>query len=89
MSRMIPTKDFIILVAPEKKSRIMLPENRNQNLVDSTELIVKSIGAECKLVRPGDHIVADAQAIIMFMLEKERYFLTKEENVGCIIREEE
>lgn len=89
MRKMIPTKDFVILEMPAKRSNIFLPENRSQNIVDSTELIVKLTGADCKIVRPGDRIVADAQAIIMFTLNKEKLFLTREENIGCIVREEE
>jgi len=82
-----PIKDFILLELPENsESRIVLPDNRNVNAVDIASLVVIKVGKECKTVKVGDKLVVDAQALAHIKVDNRQYFVTREDNVACVIR---
>lgn len=89
MLELIPMQNFIVLEVPEDaKSTIIKPETVDKkNLVEGTDLGVVLVGPKCKKVQIGDHLVVPPQAIVTFPFEGKTYFLTREDNCGCIIRE--
>jgi co-chaperonin GroES (HSP10) len=83
----IPVKNFIILELPQNAaSKIIHPENVKDGVVEIVDLIVVRKGPLCKKIKIGDKIVVDCQAIVPFKIDNKKYFLTREDNVGCIIR---
>jgi len=88
MPEMLAIKDFIILRLPDNiNSKLIIPDiAKNTKLVEGTSLLVIKIGKKCIDVKVGDRLIVDPQAIVPFAFEKKQYFLTREENVGAIIR---
>jgi len=83
----LPIKDFILLELQEdSESRIIMLDKFKGNAVDITKLVVVKIGKNCKTVKVGDRIVVDVQAIAPIKVDEKQYFVTREDNVACIIR---
>jgi hypothetical protein len=83
---LIAVSDFIVLELPEKKGVVELTDQGKKNVVEGAKLIVCKVGPKCKKVKTGDSLIVAPEAIVTFVFEKQQYFLTREENVGCIIR---
>ena len=67
-------------------NRIVLPEEHDKTKFPS-QFIIKYLGPQCKEVRVGDGVVVSPEAIVKFPHGGRDYFLTREENVGAVIRE--
>ena len=81
-----PIKDFILLELPiDEEARIITLGDKTKG-IDVTSLLVLKVGKECKYVKAGDKVVTDVNAIAPVKIEGKQYFITKEFNVGCIIR---
>jgi len=87
MRQIIPTKDFIVMELRSKDTgTIVLPENYDKlRMLQYFRVILT--GPKCDEVKIGDAIVVDPQAVIKFKKDDQEYFLTREENVGAVIRE--
>lgn len=88
MTRTItPIKDFILLELPiDEEARIITLDKGNVKQIDVTSLVVLKVGKDCKFVKEGDKVVTDINAIAPVKVDGKQYFITKEFNVGCIIR---
>ena len=83
----IPTKDFIVMEIRHKETnKIIMPDNYDK-LRMLNHFVVIITGPKCVEVKVGDAIVADPQAIVKFQHNRQDYFITREENVGAVIRE--
>jgi co-chaperonin GroES (HSP10) len=89
MRQIIPTKDFIVMEVRHKETnRIVLPEEYDKlKMMHQFEVVLA--GPKCVEVKVGDAIVVDPMAVIKFDHNHCDYFLTREENVGAVIRETE
>lgn len=87
MREIIPTKDFIVMQVKHKDTgKIILPDNYDQaKLTSQFEIVYK--GPTCKDVKVGDGVVVAPEAIIKFPFNGQDYFLSREENVGAVLRE--
>ncbi len=85
--KIIPTKDFIVMELRHKENdKIVLPDNYDKlRMLQYFSVIL--VGPKCDEVKVGDSIVVDPQAVIRFQKDGQDYFLTREENVGAVIRE--
>ena len=88
MRTVTPLKDFVVMeVINRETSKIVLPENYDK-LKMISRFVIKFIGPECVEVEIGDGVVVAPEAIVKFQHNGQDYFMTREENVGAVLREE-
>jgi len=88
MRTIIPIKDFVVMEYINKETnRIVLPENYDK-LKMISRFVIKFIGPECVDAQIGDGVIVAPEAIIKFQHEGQDYFLTREDNIGAVLREE-
>ena len=87
MREIIATKDFVVMEVRHKDTnRIVLPEDYDNTKFQHLFEVVY-IGPECVEIEIGDGVVAAPEAIVKFQHNNQDYFLSREENVGAVIRE--
>ena len=85
-AELAPIKDFIVLIDPARDSVIKMPDSADGKVKNTSELVVIKFGPDCKNVQQGDRLIVDSNAVVAFRYNKELFFMTREENVGCVIR---
>lgn len=87
MREIIPTKDFIVMqLKHDVTSKIILPDEYDKMQMVSRFTIMKA-GPQCKEIKVGDGVVVAPEAVVKFQFNGQDYFLSREENVGAVIRE--
>ena len=87
MRNVLPLKDFVVMELKNRETaKIILPENYDKMKFIS-RFVIKYVGPDCIEVKLGDGVVVAPEAIVKFQHNQQDYFLTREENIGAVLRE--
>lgn len=86
VSVLMPLWDYCILELPEdKKSMIIKPDSTDPAKVGTLELVVLFTGPDCRNIKPGDRLVFNPQAAVIFAHEGHTYYLISERATGVVV----
>ena len=85
-SVLMPIWDYIILeLSEDKKSRIIKPDTLDPAKVGTLELVVLFTGPDCRNIKPGDRLIFNPQAAVIFAYEDRTYYLISERATGAVV----
>lgn len=90
MKQIMPLSDYVVMQLRDRKDvSIILPENISPADDERNEFIVLYKGPECKWLEIGDGVVVNPKAVILFKYAGIEYYMTREQLVGCALREKD
>ena len=87
MRKLIPIKDYILLQKPKTDSKLVVPDTV-AGLMKDEFFVVTAVGKECKEIKIGDGVITITQQLSKMEFEGKEVIITREENVGVIVREQ-
>jgi len=88
MRTIMPIRNFVVMELINRETcKIVLPENYDK-LKMISRFVIKFIGPKCVEAKIGDGVVVAPEAIVKFQHNGQDYFLTREDNIGAVLREE-